>query len=289
MLDIIVNERSGHYRGKQYLKTVTEYLNAKQIEFNVHVTMAHRHAETLASELCANGSETIVAMGGDGTFHEVLNGLDIDSPTRLGFIAAGRGNDYCHGTGLSDNPIKALECILSGETADTDFITIGDRRCLNVAGSGLDVSVLQRTANKNNKVTYASSLAACLFSFKPFPFTVSSPDFETYSGKAVMVGVCNGKLFGGGMRVSPNSINDDGLLNVIIIEKPSYMPVIFAMPALMKGKHIFKKYAFEHTCKSVSIDTVMPVELDGEIYENLPFNASIECGKLKTFKPIISK
>lgn len=283
-LDIIVNKISGKNRGGQCLQEVADYLDTLNVEYETHVTTQSGDAEKMARRLCESGAKTIVALGGDGTFHEVLNGMDFSQGAALGFISAGRGDDYARGTGIKNNPIEAVNDILRGEIIYTDYIRVANRRCLNVGGSGLDVSVLERTENKNNSLSYIAALASCLLSFKPFKFNVESDNRNTFDGKAIMVGVCNGTQFGGGIKICPSSDNHDGLLDVVIMTKPKFLPCIFAMPNFINGKHLDKKYTQHFKCKKLTVKTDCPVELDGEIYYNLEFDAEIIPNGVRTFK-----
>lgn len=285
MIEIIVHKYSGHRSGEKCLKEIIEFSNAKNLDIRVHETEYPGHAEALAKELSEAGTEKLAVIGGDGTFHEVLNGLDLSAPTRLGFIPAGRGNDYVFGTGYNTDTISAFKDVLSDDITTTDFIQVSSRRCLNVCGTGLDVSVLERTEAKKTKVSYVSSLAVCLLKFKPFDFTVTSPDFETFRGKAIMVGACNGTQFGGGIKLCPVSLNNDGLLDVIIMQKPKNVPVLLVMPKFVKGKHMGLPYTKHYKCTSLSVETPVPIELDGEIYTDLKFEASVVKNGLKTFVP----
>lgn len=281
MIEIIANKNSGKGNGAKVLSVVSEYLDNCGAEYNVHVTNAVGHAKALAAELSATGV-TVVALGGDGTFHEVLNGIDFDK-SRMGLIPAGRGNDFAIGTGAASlDPIKAISSIMRGEPRDLDYIQIADKRCINVAGTGLDVEVLLKTAKSKNKLTYTASLFRCLLHYKPYHVTVGV-NGEAAEYYCIMVGVCNGTQIGGGIRLSPQSIADDGTLDVMIIEKPTGKPTLFVMPEFVKGKHMGKPYARRIKCECVKIKTPAPVQLDGEIYYNLDFDAHVVKGGLKTF------
>lgn len=281
-MDIIANAGSGKGRGSEYLGAVTSYLDERGIPYRVHETNAVGHAEQLARQLCADGSDTIIALGGDGTFHETLNGMDFEK-ARLGLIPAGRGNDFAIGTGAAAlDPKKAIANIVRAKPKDYDYIQVSDRRCINVVGTGLDVEVLLRTANSKNKLTYTASLFRCLLRYKPYPVTVEA-NGETKDYKCIMVGVCNGSQIGGGIRLSPVSKADDGKLDIIVMEKPKRVPTIFVMPRFVKGKHMSKPYTRHMVCDRAKITTSAPLQLDGEIYRDLPFDASIVKGGLKTF------
>lgn len=281
-MDIIANKCSGKGRGAKCLSAVTSYLDGRGIPYTVHETLGTGHGAKLAQELSANGADTVVALGGDGTLHEVLNGIDFDR-SRMGVIPAGRGNDFAIGTKAADlDPVKAIADIVRGEHRDMDYIAVGDKRCINVAGTGLDVEVLLKTAKSKNKLTYTASLFRCLLRFKPYPvkLTVNGQTIDT---KCIMAGVCNGTQIGGGIRLAPIAAADDGKLDIIVMEKPKRVPTVFVMPRFVKGKHMSKPYTTHIVCEEIKIETPAPVQLDGEIYRDLKFDAHIVKGGLKTF------
>lgn len=285
MIDIIANKTSGKGNGAKHLAKVTAYLDERSIDYAVHETMAAGHAKQLTTELCASGASTIVALGGDGTFHEVLNGMDFTN-ARMGLIPAGRGNDFAIGTkSASLDPIKAIASIVHDTPRDLDYIQVSDKRCLNVGGTGLDVEVLLKTANSHNKLTYVASLFRCLLKFKPYHVEVTV-DGETTEYDCIMAGVCNGTQIGGGIRLSPISKADDGKLDVIIMTKPKHTPTLLVMPKFVKGKHMNKPYTHHIVCESIKIRTPAPVQLDGEIYYDLDFDAGVVKGGFKTFANI---
>lgn len=282
MLDIIANKSSGKGNGKKCLEKVTAYLDERGIEYAVHETERVGHGKALAEELCYSGAETVIALGGDGTFHEVLNGMDFEK-ARMGLIPAGRGNDFAIGTkAASLDPVKAIADIVRGEPKDLDYIQVSDKRCINVAGTGLDVEVLLKTAKSKNKLSYVASLFRCLLKFKPYPVEVEV-NGETQHYDCIMVGVCNGSQFGGGIRLAPISVADDGKLDIIVMEKPKHKPTVFVMPKFVKGKHMNMAYTHHVICERVKVTTPAPIELDGEIYNDLPFDAHIVKGGFKTF------
>lgn len=280
-MEIIANPLSGKNRGAEVIQQIKKYLDGRNISYNLHLTQERGHGQYLARELCRKGASTIVAIGGDGTFHEVLNGMDF-SKSRLGLIPSGRGNDYATGTGLNMNPVETLAPIIAGIQDETDYIQVGTARCLNVGGTGLDVVVLEHTANKNNSISYVTSLVHCLLKFNPYQVQVEV-EGETKTYDCVMAGVCNGSQFGGGIKLCPLANNRDGLLDVIIMCKPKHVPTLAIMPGFVKGKHMGKPYTTHFTCSRVKITTPAPIQLDGEIYQGLDFDARIVKGGCKTF------
>ena len=280
-MEIIANPRSGKDNGIIALKKVQSYLNNRNIPHTIHITNKSGHAKELAQELSEKGAKKIVALGGDGTFHEVLNGIDFNKSS-LGFIPAGRGNDFAKSSKISLNTEEALEAIIRGNPETYDYIQIGDLRCLNVAGTGLDVDVLKYTANRNNKITYAGSLLKCLLNYKPYTIQVEL-DGQTKEYSCVMAGLCNGNQFGGGLKLCPPAKPDDGKLDLVVIEKPPRVPTFFLIPCFAKGNHMQKTFVKHFLCDKVKITTPAPIQLDGEIYYNQSFDAQIVTGGVKTF------
>ena len=162
MINIIANPNSGLGRGKKNIEKISRYCIKNGIEHAFHFTERPGHATEITAELTKKGGE-IAVMGGDGSFHEVLNGIVDLKNTTLGFIPSGRGNDFARSANLSLDPIKAFEAIVRGKTKQIDFIKVGEKRCLNVAGTGLDIDVLERVAGSTNKITYVISLISLTY------------------------------------------------------------------------------------------------------------------------------
>lgn len=280
---IIANPNSGKGIGKRNIEIVKTYLNSREIPYTLTETNGIGHARELAATASENGEDTVIALGGDGTFHEVLNGIDFDK-SRIGFIPSGRGNDFAIGTKVSYlDPKRAISAVLRGIPQDFDYIQVADKRCLNVAGTGLDVEVLLRTANKKNKITYTNALLRCLLHYKPYRMSITVNGTKTVYENCVMVGVCNGTQIGAGIRLSPKSKIDDGKLDIIVMEKPSKCPTVFVMPGFVKGKHLNKPYAHHIVCEEVEVQTPAPIQIDGEIYYGMEFNAHIVKNGVKSF------
>ncbi len=286
MLNFIVNVKSGKGQGLKNLKKIIDFCYDHKVEYTVHITSAQGHAERIAKTLCEQDSHNIVAVGGDGTFHEVINGVKGYEEVNVGFIPSGRGNDFARKAKLHMDPVKALRDIVRGETFRMDIISVGQRRCLNIAGTGLDVEVLRAVEGKGNKITYLLALIKMLSNFRTVRLDYESNDKSLKGKEYVMIGVCNGAYFGGGLNISPQSDLSDGKLNVCAIALPQNGKLMSALTKFKKGNHIGKEYVTYFSCEQISITSPdnFSVELDGEIYDNLPFDCRIEKGGLKTFK-----
>lgn len=295
MIHFIVNATSGSSAGTKALRVCSDICMSKGLSYSVNLTERKAHAEEHAKNLSAAGEGLIVAIGGDGTFHEVLNGID-PAVTAVGFVPAGSGNDFARAAKLQREPAKAFNDILRGDKKQIDYIQVSNRRCLNVAGTGMDVDVLTAVYGKTNALTYYTSLLACLAKFKPYDVRIKTGG-ETIEKSCIMVGVCNGVAIGGGITLSPQSEIDDGKLNLIIMEKKD-RGLLKILPKFMKGKHM----DFPETTHMLIEDAEIvsyglrgdipfdesakkpPIQLDGEIYEDLPFVCNVVKNGLTTFK-----
>lgn len=291
MINFIVNSQSGKRQGKIALNTCTNICAKKGLTYSVHFTKYVAHAEEIAKELSAQGHKLIVTIGGDGTFHEVLNGID-PAVSTMGFVPAGRGNDFALACGFSKDPSVAFNNILKYDEKNIDYIQVNDRRCLNVAGTGMDVDVLKAVLNKGG-LSYYTSLISCLVKFKPYYCRIKV-NGEVIDRKCIMVGVCNGIAIGGGMKLSPESVIDDGKLNIIIMEKKE-KALLGIVNKFKKGKHMnlpettqiltdeieILNYGLDEQDAFSDIQPKCDIQLDGEIYKDVPFKCKIMKGGLK--------
>ncbi len=302
MYYIIANLLSGKGAGKKCLETAEKFLTQNNLPFKTEIIDGHGSGRALAQKVCAlakgaasnnlgsptaagtsTASNTVIAIGGDGTFHEVLNGMDF-SAARLGLVPAGRGNDYAVGAKISFDPKEAMKAIVHGKPVSRDYIQVGDRRCLNVCGTGLDVEVLKLT--EENKNTYIFSLSKLLLNYKPYTVQIER-DGWTQEYKCVMAAFCNGTQFGGGIKLCPPAKNDDGKMDLMIV-KPPKGPVLMAMPAFVAGQHIGKPWAEHVVCDKakITVTNAAAIEIDGEIYQDNVLDAQIVPGGFKTFEPL---
>jgi lipid kinase, YegS/Rv2252/BmrU family len=287
MYCIIVNPNAGKGKGKKNLKTVLKLFSERGAEYSVFETTRAGEAKEFSERLTSSGEQEIIVVGGDGTLHEVLNGLSDPSSCRLGLIPSGTGNDFSAAAGLPSNAAQAAEIILSGETKETDFLCVGGVRCMNVGGLGMDVDVLVRCKKGRfvkGKIKYLLSLLQSLFTFKGYEIEIESGERrETH--KALIAVACNGTQIGGGIRICPASVIDDGKIDVMAVECMGKAQIVKAFLYLMKGKVLDYPAAEHFLCERVKIVPSQPctVQLDGELYDGLEFDARIECG-LKMYR-----
>lgn len=290
MIEIIVNPIAGKGKSMQNLAKAESIFRARGVEYNVHKTEKLGHATEIAKELTSKGEEVLLAVfGGDGTFNEVLNGIADFEKTTVGFVPSGTGNDYVRASDIPTDPEKAVERILAGKTGYTDFIQMQDRRCLNVAGGGMDTDTLVKYEEikiLKGKAKYYAALLAVLCKCKFHKVRISIDGGAPAEKSVFMIGIANGIYIGGGMPISPHSVLNDGKLNVVIvneIKKRKVLPLLLKF--LKGGKHIEESCVEEYLCDSVKLEMLdeCRVQADGEILEEQTVDCHVVHETLRTF------
>ena len=288
MYHIIVNPQGGKGKSLKALTTVEEIFKNNNAQYVVHKTEYAGHATEIARELSKTPDTNIVVMGGDGSFHEVLCGIDNFDNVTLGLVACGSGNDFIKKSGHSTNVKEAVQTILNGKVGFVDYMELGKYRCLNVGGGGMDVDVLLKYATcktLKGKAAYYYSLFYTLLHTRFHHLRITA-DGVTKDTSVFMIGVGNGGFIGGGIPICPNAIVDDGLLNVGYVSEMKKSKIIFRLFKFLKGKHVGTDWGGEYTAKKVTIEALddSRFELDGEIIEDTKLDIEVVHNKLKMFR-----
>lgn len=284
---IISNPAAGKKKTKNTLEMVENVFLQNGAEFETHLSQGEKDATRIARELTQAGETEIIAHGGDGTLHEVLNGLADPARCNLGLIPSGTGNDFAEKIGLPLDPVKSAELILNGEAKPTDYLEVGGVRCMNVAGIGMDVDVLERCkkGKLKGKIKYLLSLLQSLFAFKGIKVQIESEGVME-ERDVLLAAACNGSQFGGGIRICPVADVSDGKLDAVIVDCiGGKIKIIQAFLQLMKGKILEYPRAKHFLCDKLKFTPASPctVQLDGELYKDLDFTVQVR-GGLKFYR-----
>ncbi len=268
MYTFIVNPVAGNGKTIKIMDKVDEYLNHKQIPFEVVYTTQPGHATELATHL-ASGEDScaVVAVGGDGTVAEVAAGL-LGTNCPLGIVPAGTGNDYRRSLGIPDDIIESLDIIFANKTRSADTVKINGRTFLNIITVGLDVEVVKRAPKYKlfGEASYTLAAIDRAFFAKPNRARVIIDGKDEEREFLLFAAGC-GAYYGGGMNPLPEADPYDGLLDLCLIDSVSTLKILSLLPKYKAGQHKDLEIAHFDRAKNIKIISEKPllVNADGEI------------------------
>jgi diacylglycerol kinase (ATP) len=241
-------------------------------------TVYPTHATLLAQQAAEAGCNLVIAAGGDGTVHEVINGLmqvPKEARPRLGIIPLGSGNDFAHTLGIPADPAEALKRIYVGTPMPIDLGVFetgsGMREYFdNTFGMGFDAIVTIRSRRLTyirGFLMYLVAVLQTIFLNLDAPLMHVVTDQEHWDEEIIMLVVCNGPREGGGFLVAPGSLTSDGILNYASVTRVSKLMMLRLIPEVMKGTHgRFKqvKLGQLHTF-TLRSERPLAIHADGEV------------------------
>lgn len=277
---LIVNPAAGRGAGARLSQPIAERLHDHGLEFDLVTTTGAHDATRLAREAVAEGRETVVAVGGDGTFNEVLNGLlqteDELLDTALGLLPIGTGNDFAFGAGLPLDLWEACEVVARGHSRSLDLgLFRADNEEPRFFGNGIGIGFDAMANIESRKIKrlrgtllYLVAVIRTLAFYYDAPRTTLCVDGEERVQPSLMVSVMNGRRMGGGFYMTPTSEMDDGLLDLCVAGKVSRPKMVSFVPRFMRGTHTTDPDITMGQGRKVTIVSESPwaAQLDGEIY-----------------------
>ncbi|MCK9401435.1 MAG: diacylglycerol kinase family lipid kinase [Bacteroidales bacterium] len=294
---VIVNPNAGKRKGEKDWPEISALLTEAGFIFTHEFTTHRDHAIALTENYVRKGFRKIIAVGGDGTLNEVMNGIfrqdEINTTDVIvGMIMVGTGNDWGRMYNLKEKYTKAVEILKKQHLfiQDTGMVKYYDgpheitRYFVNIAGLGYDALVTKMTNRTKEKggggmMSYLVNLLKGLFSYHHAYLEIEVDGESVYKGKvfSMSVGIC--KYNGGGMMQLPFAIPDDGLFDMTIFKNVSKMTVIKHIKKLYCGTFTNLPFVQTHRGKTVSIfsSTGDPshLETDGESLGHSPFSFQI--------------
>jgi diacylglycerol kinase (ATP) len=271
----IVNPRSGNGNIARTIPLIRKQFDEAAIPFEIYLTKKANDATAVAREV-SDKFPVLVAVGGDGTVNELVNGMG--SSNILGVLPTGSGNDFSKMLQLPHRTTEILQVIAKQKTKliDLGHITAMNNRLekiekyfVNSVGIGLDAKVAYETRKLpmlRGLAKYVVAAMKSIFSYSPAIAHVSF-DLRESHGKHLLIAIGNGKSAGGGFYLTPDAILDDGLLDICLAKDISVLEALKILPFVLKGKHgRFGKIEFGQTAKlKVKGDDDLPVHVDGEV------------------------
>ncbi len=237
------------------------------------------HAKDLAVRAGEEGYDLVIAVGGDGTIHEIVNGLmqiPKERRPKLGIIPYGSGNDFAHAVGVDSRPSYAIRQIFTGKPRPIDIgkLLHGNSEVeywSNALGIGFDATVVERFQQMKRLRGFAAYMTAVLQTLASrivSPHMRIETDQESWEDDIFMLVACNGSREGGGFLIAPEARPDDGVLHYAWIEKVSRPMILRILPEVMKGTHErFPQVRIgEFKRMRISSDQPLFMHTDGEVY-----------------------
>ncbi|MGX1899782.1 diacylglycerol/lipid kinase family protein [Thermolongibacillus altinsuensis] len=287
MYSFIVNKISGNGKGLKVWKKVEKLLQEKQVNYQVRFTERPKHAIEIVKEISSETCLAVVAIGGDGTIHDVANGL-IGSNIPLGIIPAGSGNDLARALDIPMDYKKALERILTGEQRKMDIGRINNEYCITVTGIGFDGKVAEvNNASKFKNLlnfirlgdlSYAHSILHVLLKYRPVNIQLKVDGKTLTFFNVWLIAIANTPNYGGGIKICPDACYHDGLFDICIIHSMTKWELLRNFPKAYKGKHVSHPGVTMLKGKEVEVISEWPVivQSDGELVTKTPVNVTIQ-------------
>ncbi len=281
---LILNPAAGRGQGARIQAKVMAALAAHSLDCDVALTQKPGDAVTLARDAC-DTHEVVVAVGGDGTIHEIVNGLmqaaNGGVTTPLGIIPVGTGDDLANSLGLAHDSVDAAVARLArGQPRLIDVGRVNDEYFDNEVA----VAFSAQTLIESKKIT--APLGPLLYFMAIFRTLVSynQPRLQVrWEGgemdrDMLLVAVGNGRTTGGGIKIAPIADLQDGLFDITIADKLSRLGILQLLPKVMVGKHVGEKPVTVARSPWVTIDSPggFPLHADGELLGASLTHAEIE-------------
>ena len=262
---------------------VTRDLARRGVEAQFVETTGPGDAADIAARAAAARAPAVVAIGGDGTVHDVANGLLRARETRgtletaLAIVPCGTGNDFARIVAGIVSRAQAYEALAARRVRMVDAGMVrwdgGAEYFINGMGTGIDVDVvrhLRKDAWMPAGFIYLGALFRALLGFRPVPLRLEA-DGQAFDTRVMMAAICNGRRIGGAFHVCPESRPDDGLLDACIVEALPWHAIPATLLAVLRGSHgrrprVRMLRAAQFTL-TVPGDAPLYVQLDGELRE----------------------
>lgn len=292
-VSVIINPSSGNGKTRKNLKKIVKEIKSYQKDAKILLTHHNLHAIALTKEELLNGVDRIVAVGGDGTLNEVVNGffdqngMPYNKEASLALIPSGSGSDFARNIPIENNIHSMTGFALNAPAVPTDlgFIKAKDdngrdiqRYFVNVASAGLSGLVAgfmkQTTRKMGAKAAYFFATVKALNAFKAPKLKITTMTEEKIVENCSIASFANGKYYGSGMKIAPDALLDDGLFDCITIK--DLTPLFFLLNGykVYQGSHLGMEQVgffrdFEIMVESLGKDPIY-VETDGELFAQLP-------------------
>lgn len=275
---VILNPVASKGRGLRAWPAVRAALRRGNFQGDEVVAERPMHAWTLAQEAVSRGHDLIVAVGGDGTVHEVINGMlrgqGPRTPT-LALIPLGSGNDFAKALRLPSDPLAIARILLNGHRRKIDLGQTNDRYFATISGVGFDAEVAALVNRWPRWIRgmplYLAGIVKMLATYQPVEARITI-DGTTVTERILLLAAGNTCWYGGGFYMCPHARMDDGRLAVIYAKDLGKLETLALLPKVLSGTHLAHPKVVHLTATSVHVESATPLSIhaDGESIGRVP-------------------
>ncbi len=286
MLILAINPASGRGRAQRQAKLASEYFRSRDIDVR---EIEGRSLQDFREKLliCLDSEEVsgVIALGGDGFIHEIIQHL-VSRDIPLGVIPCGTGNDFARSIGVFDLPFtRQLELIEKHDATHIDLGRVQDQWFAAILSSGFDALVNDRANSMRwprGRMRYNIAMIEKLIALRPHSYRIRV-DERYLEVQATLVTVANGSSYGGGMKVCPDASINDGLFDVMVLGRVSRIELLKVFPKVYRGGHVGHPAVTFYRCNEIDIDGSGSSFADGEPIAQLPLRAKCVSAALKVW------
>lgn len=307
---VVVNVFAASRKAGSVWKKAAVMLEEAGVIYKARFTGGQDNAIAISRKASAEGYRKFLAVGGDGTVHDVLNGIagyvyapDSEgvsiSDFTIGVLPVGSGNDWVKSTGVPRDLSSAVSCIAEGNSGPQDVVKVKTGESVsymaNIGGVGLDARVCEivnrkKEQGRRGKHLYVSALLYCIRHRMPVSARIICDGKEIFNGKYLSLAFGVGRYSGGGMRQTPLAVLGDGLLDVTVIPDIPIWTIAKEVPKLFTGTFHKVSVLTQAKCQVVEIlpeteADAEPVEVDGEVVGRAPVMMEVMPAQIKVIMP----
>lgn len=268
---VIVNPAAGRGRAARAERKIADLFVSRGHSAEFVRSQSGDDARHLASRAARQGYRCVAALGGDGTFHHVVNGI-LGTDCIAAFFPAGGGNDIAEGLGIPDDPVQAVELFLKVEARPIDVVAVRfadgcSTHYIGAGGIGLDAeAALQANTRFRRWPGIMRYIAGAFWTFaQEASFELRAEiDGFLWSGKALLAAVANSPCYGSGIRIAPNARMDDGALSVVLVEQVGWVRLTHGLAILVMDGELKFKEVKRFSARRVRLEANRRVRIHGD-------------------------
>lgn len=247
----LVNPISGGAKKDAAIKQIANLVTARNIAFEFYPTSADGNYELLKARIRREGITDIVIIGGDGSVNQAVHAMHTE-PVKFGIIPFGSGNGFAFAAAIPANVDKALALVLANHSQKVDAFMVNNYFSCMLSGLGFDAKVAHDFAGraKRGLITYTQESVRNFFKAKLYQFELVVGDLIFFT-EAFFISVANGNQFGNNVTIAPKAVLNDGLLDIVIVQKMNKAKLPFAVWRQMRGNNHVQQFVEDMTKKDV--------------------------------------